>query len=126
MKMDGSYNIAAVVLAGGRGKRMNSDTPKQYLQINGYPVLYYSLKAFEDSCVTSIVLVCGKGEEDYCRKEIVEKYHINKVKAVVEGGRERYHSVFNGLKMVKYRDSPFLRKDQTLAGRLYTQVRDPV
>lgn len=104
MKMDGSYNIAAVVLAGGRGKRMNSDTPKQYLQINGYPVLYYSLKAFEDSCVTSIVLVCGKGEEDYCRKEIVEKYHINKVKAVVEGGRERYHSVFNGLKMVKDSD----------------------
>ncbi|HIQ99841.1 MAG TPA: 2-C-methyl-D-erythritol 4-phosphate cytidylyltransferase [Candidatus Scybalocola faecavium] len=101
---DDAYHIAAIVLAGGRGKRMNTNMPKQYLQLNGYPVLYYSLKAFEKSPVDSIVLVCGKGEENYCREQIVEKYHLKKVKAIVQGGQERYHSVFNGLKMVKDSD----------------------
>lgn len=101
---DVAYHIAAIVLAGGRGTRMNTSTPKQYLELNGYPVLYYSLKAFENSCVDSVVLVCGKGEETYCREQIVEKYHFKKVKAIAEGGRERYHSVFNGIKMVKDSD----------------------
>ena len=39
----------AIVLAAGRGKRMGSDIPKQYLQLGGYPILYYSLKTFEES-----------------------------------------------------------------------------
>lgn len=89
---------AAIVLAAGSGKRMNSKVHKQYLIIQDRPVLYYSLKAFEDSAVDEIVLVVGKGEEEFCRKEIVDKYGISKVKAIVEGGKERYHSVFEGLK----------------------------
>ena len=89
---------AAIVLAAGSGKRMNSQVHKQYLIIQDRPVLYYSLKAFEDSAVDEIVLVVGKGEEKFCRKEIVDKYGISKVKAIVEGGKERYHSVFEGLK----------------------------
>lgn len=89
---------AAIVLAAGSGKRMNSKVHKQYLIIQDRPVLYYSLKAFEDSAVDEIVLVVGKGEEKFCRKEIVDKYGISKVKAIVEGGKERYHSVFEGLK----------------------------
>ena len=88
----------AIVLAAGSGKRMNSKVHKQYLIIQDRPVLYYSLKAFEDSAVDEIVLVVGKGEEKFCRKEIVDKYGISKVKAIVEGGKERYHSVFEGLK----------------------------
>lgn len=88
----------AIVLAAGSGKRMNSKVHKQYLIIQDRPVLYYSLKAFEDSAVDEIVLVVGKGEEEFCRKEIVDKYGISKVKAIVEGGKERYHSVFEGLK----------------------------
>jgi 2-C-methyl-D-erythritol 4-phosphate cytidylyltransferase len=46
----------AVVLAGGRGSRMNSDIPKQYLMLKDRPVLYYALKAFQDSDIDSIVL----------------------------------------------------------------------
>ena len=88
----------AIVMAAGSGKRMNSKVHKQYLIIQDRPVLYYSLKAFEDSAVDEIVLVVGKGEEKFCRKEIVDKYGISKVKAIVEGGKERYHSVFEGLK----------------------------
>lgn len=93
---EGKY--AAIVLSAGRGKRMNSTVPKQYLLLNGKPVLYYSLMAFENSMVDEIILVTGAEDISYCQKEIVEKYHIKKVKAVVAGGKERYHSVFCGLK----------------------------
>lgn len=89
--------VTAIVLAAGKGSRMNSDIPKQYLTILGKPVLFYSLQAFEKSDVDEIVLVTGSGEQAYCKKEIVERYHINKVVHIVEGGTERYHSVRNGL-----------------------------
>lgn len=89
--------ITAIVLAGGTGKRMNSAVPKQYLPLAGKPVLYYSLAAFAKSEVTDIILVTGAGEIAYCKQEIVEKYNIPKVRAVVAGGRERYDSVYQGL-----------------------------
>lgn len=88
----------AIVLAGGAGKRMNAKVHKQYLPIGGKPVLYYSLKAFEESEADSIVLVTGAGEIEYCRQEIIETYGLKKIVAIVEGGRERYHSVYEGLK----------------------------
>lgn len=89
--------ICAVVLAAGQGKRMNSKVAKQYLLIHNKPVLYYSLMAFEESEVEEIVLVTGAGEEEFCRKEIVDKFQIKKVKTIISGGKERYHSVANGL-----------------------------
>ena len=88
----------AIVLAAGSGKRMNSKVHKQYLLLKEKPILYYSLKAFEDSVIDDIILVVGAGEIDFCRNDIVEKYGIQKVRAVVEGGKERYHSVYEGLK----------------------------
>ena len=92
----------AVVLAAGRGKRMGTDVQKQYLEIGGKPVLYYSLDTFEKShIIDEIVLVVGENQEDYCRKEIVDQYGFQKVKAIVQGGAERYHSVWNGLQQVE-------------------------
>ncbi|MDD3413265.1 MAG: 2-C-methyl-D-erythritol 4-phosphate cytidylyltransferase [Lachnospiraceae bacterium] len=91
----------AIILAAGQGKRMNSEVHKQYLMLCQRPVLYYSLKAFEDSpCIDEIVLVVGEGEEKYCLKEIIEKYSFHKVVSVVKGGKERYHSVFNGISAI--------------------------
>lgn len=92
--------ISAIVLSGGSGSRMKSDMPKQYLELNGKPVLYYALKAFQDSCVDEIVIVAGSNYLDFCQKEIVEKYALDKVVSIVEGGKERYHSVYEGLKAV--------------------------
>lgn len=92
--------FAGIVLSAGTGKRMNSSIPKQYMALGNYPVIYYSLKAFEDSGVDEIILVAGAGDVDYCRKEIVEKFGLKKVCAVVEGGSERYFSVYEGLKAV--------------------------
>ncbi len=98
--MTDSKKIAAICLAAGQGKRMESKVQKQYLLIEDKPVLYYALKAFQDSKVEEVVLVVGAGEEEYCKKEIVDNYGFSKVKAIVEGGKERYHSVFNGLQAV--------------------------
>lgn len=97
-------SIAAIVLAAGAGKRMNSAVRKQYLTLGGKPVLFFSLKAFEESEVTEIVLVVGEGEAEYCREQIIDKYGIRKISAVVEGGRERYHSVYAGLAAVRGAD----------------------
>lgn len=94
----------AIVLAAGRGKRMQSDIPKQYLEILHKPVLYYSLKAFEDSCVNEIILVTSSEEIVYCQREIVDKFGFKKVTAIIAGGRERYESVYNGLLAAKDTD----------------------
>ena len=111
--------VTAIVLAAGSGKRMNSDVHKQYLLIKDKPVLYYSLKAFEESEVDNIILVVGSGEVEYCKKEIVEQYNLTKISAIVEGGKERYHSVYEGLKasgdtayvLIHDGARPFLTKD---------------
>ena len=87
----------AVVLAAGSGSRMQSDVKKQYMEIGGKPLIYYSLKAFEESIIDDIVLVVSRGDVSYVTKEIVEKYKFDKVTAVVEGGLARYHSVRLGL-----------------------------
>lgn len=92
----------AIVLAGGRGKRMGSDRPKQYLELNGKPILYYTLRAFEESYVDEVILVTPQGDgEDgisYARDEVVNKWGLLKVRTIVCGGKERYHSVYAGLK----------------------------
>ena len=92
----------AIVLAAGSGKRMNSTVAKQYMLLKGKPVLYYSLKVFADSDIDEIIIVTKENSIDYVQNEIVDKYNINKVKAIVAGGKERYHSVYAGLKAVEY------------------------
>lgn len=89
----------AIVLAGGRGSRMKSETPKQYLLIDGKPVLYYSLNVFQKcSRIDEIILVCGRDDIEKCQRDIVDYYGFSKVRRVVPGGQERYHSVYEGLK----------------------------
>ena len=91
----------AIVLSAGQGKRMGTKVQKQYLEIEGKPVLYYSLHAFEQSpLIDEIILVVGDNQKEYCEEQIVSKYHISKVKQIVQGGAERYHSVWNGLQEV--------------------------
>ena len=91
---------AAIVLAAGSGSRMRSNIKKQYMEINEKPLIYYALKAFEDSFTDEVVLVVSPGDIDYCKAEIVDKYGFTKVKRIVEGGAERYDSVRLGLHAV--------------------------
>lgn len=91
----------AIVLAAGQGKRMGTKVQKQFLDLCGKPVLWYSLQAFETSAwVDEMILVTGEDLISYCKEEIVEKYGFRKVKAVVAGGTERYHSVYQGLQAI--------------------------
>ena len=108
MKAVRQERSAAIVLAAGSGSRMGSETKKQYMQIGGKPVIYYSLRAFEESQVQEIFLVVSPGDTAYCQKEIVEKYGFKKVRRIVEGGKERYHSVAIGLKQTSDCDYVFI------------------
>lgn len=98
----------AIILSAGSGKRMGSSVKKQYIEMAGKPVIYYSIKAFEDSGVDEIVLVASAGDEQYCKDEIVDRYGFKKVKSIVAGGAERYNSVFNGLMASKGCDYVFI------------------
>ncbi len=89
---------AALILAGGAGRRMGNNIPKQYMDINGKPVLYYSVKAFSDICfINEIVLAASEEYIDKVQTDIVDLYGFYKISSVVKGGKERYHSVAKGL-----------------------------
>lgn len=93
-----SSRIGAIVLAGGNGSRMKSNVRKQYMLLDGKPLITYALDAFEASRTDEIILVTGEDEQAYVKSEIVEAYGYTKISAVVSGGRERYHSVYAGLR----------------------------
>ena len=88
----------AVVLAAGSGSRMKSSTAKQFMLLDGKPLIWYSLHAMEQSnIIDDCVLVTGAEDIPYVRRDIVEKYAFHKVDLVVAGGRERCESVYNAL-----------------------------
>ena len=101
LAIENKKHCAAIVLAAGQGKRMGTSVQKQYIELEGKPLIYYSLKTFQESgLIDSVVLVVGEGQVAYAQNEIVSKYGFSKVCAVVEGGKERYDSVWQGLKTV--------------------------
>lgn len=87
----------AIILSAGKGTRMKSKICKQYIQVNNRPVLFYALSAFEKSDIDNIVIVAGADDINYIKSEIVDKYSFKKVISIVQGGKERYNSVMNGL-----------------------------
>lgn len=100
--------IGAIVLAAGQGRRMRTERAKQFLELQGKPLIYYALKAFEDSEAEEIVLVTGKEDIAYCQEKIVRDFGFCKVKQVVEGGRERIDSVYEGLKAFAQRSVDYV------------------
>lgn len=99
----------AIVLAAGQGKRMGTKIQKQFLVVGGHPVLYYSLRCFQESSrISEIILVTEEGFVSYCKKEIVDRYGFTKVAAVVPGGKERYDSVYAGLLACEGTDYVFI------------------
>ena len=89
--------VYGIILAGGSGKRVGADIPKQYIEVNGKPLLYYTLKAFEDSSVDGISIVADEAHLQSVVSEIVDKYGLKKVIRVCQGGAERFDSVHHGL-----------------------------
>ena len=103
MKKAEKKDCTAIVLSAGQGKRMGTSVQKQYIELQGNPIIYYTLSVFQKSeIIDDIILVVGKDQLKYVQEEIVRKYHFTKVKTVVEGGHERYASVWQGLKAREY------------------------
>jgi 2-C-methyl-D-erythritol 4-phosphate cytidylyltransferase len=96
--------IAAIITAAGRGTRLQSNISKQFIQINGKPVLAHTLKSFQDAFrINNIYLVVPEDYIDYCREKIVKKYNFTKVKKIITGGPIRQDSVFNALNVIPKR-----------------------
>jgi len=97
--------VTLIIVAAGKGTRLNSKVKKQYLLIKNKPVIYYSLHFFEhNQSIDEVIIVTSKEDVLYCKEEVVLKYGFEKVKNIVAGGEERYQSVFAGLEAVKNTD----------------------
>lgn len=90
--------VSAVIFAGGVGARMKSvDIPKQFLEVDGKPIIIRTLEHFQNHpMVDKIVISCLEAWIDTL-SELVEKYHITKVKTIVPGGANGHGSIHNGL-----------------------------
>lgn len=89
----------ALIVAGGKGLRMGSEIPKQFLPLNGLPVLMHTLNAFEKVGNIDIILVLPDSQLSYW-KELCTQYHFTTQHQIVKGGDTRFHSVRNGLEVI--------------------------
>ena len=89
---------SAIILAAGKGQRMGTELPKQFLSMGDDMLLTKTIRVFEESSVIQdIVLVTSEDWIGFCRTEIVERKGFHKVRKIVAGGKERYDSVYQGL-----------------------------
>jgi 2-C-methyl-D-erythritol 4-phosphate cytidylyltransferase len=114
--------VSAVIVAAGKGTRMNGDLPKQYLLLESLPILCHTLMVFE-SCdmIQEIVVVIPAQDTAYCRENILAKINIGKKLLLVCGGENRQDSVYKGLLAAGQRSDivvihdavrPFIRSEQ--------------
>ncbi len=98
-----------IIVAAGQGRRMGTQVQKQFLEIGGKPVLYYSLVCFQKSeVIDEIILVTSAERIRFCREEIVDFYGMDKVAKIVPGGKERRDSVGEGLRHCEGADYVFI------------------
>jgi 2-C-methyl-D-erythritol 4-phosphate cytidylyltransferase len=98
----GQEKVVAIIPAAGAGARMGGGKAKQFLEIQGKPILALTLEKFQ-ACpdIYAVIAVVPPKLVDFCRKEIVEKYDLTKVSQVVPGGRRRQDSVRLGIEASK-------------------------
>jgi 2-C-methyl-D-erythritol 4-phosphate cytidylyltransferase len=86
-----------IIVAGGKGLRMGSDIPKQFLPVGGKPVLMRTLERFREYAADlQIILVLPEAQQAYWR-QLCEQYHFDVEYTLANGGQTRFHSVQNGL-----------------------------
>lgn len=94
-------NKIAIIVAGGKGERMNADVPKQFLEINGKPILMHTLEAFMNfDASLQLILILPAAQIDFW-ETLCEAHDLNMPHQIVAGGQTRFHSVKNGLNVVK-------------------------
>lgn len=119
-----NISCSVIIVAAGKGKRMKTNINKQFININNKPILYYTLKCF-DECdeINNIILVIDSDHINYCKSEILSKYDLKKEIIITTGGLERQNSVYNGIKLIDSNTDivlihdgvrPFIEKDLIL------------
>ncbi len=96
--MIGAMKADAIIVSAGKGQRFMEGRKKQFFSLGGKPILAHTLDQF-DACplIRSILLVVGHEDQDYCLKEIAEKFQHRKISQIIPGGKRRQDSVRNGL-----------------------------
>lgn len=90
--------VAAIIVAGGSGKRMGMAIKKQFINLEGKAVLAHTIEAFNNcEVIDEIIVVVGKEDKEQVKEKIVSYYGYHKVTKIIEGGKERQDSVYNGL-----------------------------
>jgi 2-C-methyl-D-erythritol 4-phosphate cytidylyltransferase len=87
----------AILVAGGSGKRMESETPKQFIELNGKPILIHSILAFFDFDASISIMVVLPENQISAWKTLCIKHNFQVPHKIIAGGNERFHSVKNGL-----------------------------
>lgn len=99
--MFANQKVAVIIPAAGSGSRLKTSIPKQFMKIQGKPILAMTIEAFENNrYIDEIMIVCSEGFLPYCKEEIINKYEFKKVSQLVAGGKERQDSIWNALKLV--------------------------
>jgi 2-C-methyl-D-erythritol 4-phosphate cytidylyltransferase len=94
----------AIVVAGGKGARFGSDRPKQFLELNGIPLIIHTLRQFERSQAIAEVVVVLPVAETATFQSLLEKFELKKVVHIVAGGATRAQSVKCGLQVIEEAD----------------------
>jgi len=103
-----NLKTAAIIVAAGSGIRFGGNTKKQFIDLNGKPLLYYSLIRFElCKLISDIYLVLPKENIEFYDKKINKFYKFHKIKKIIPGGKQRQDSVYNGISHVP-RDTDIL------------------
>jgi len=92
--------VSAVIVAAGKGSRMNAAVNKQYLTLANKPVLAHTLEAFERAEIISEIILVIHREDHWLLKECILPYGFQKITAVTDGGPDRQASVYNGLQRI--------------------------
>lgn len=95
--MNNKKKTAVIIAAAGTGKRMGSSIPKQYLKIGGEPILLKSIRAFCDNKEIDWIVVVTNGDYIQACLEMKDRYGLDKIQAVIEGGEERQDSVYRAI-----------------------------
>ncbi|MFO7887041.1 MAG: 2-C-methyl-D-erythritol 4-phosphate cytidylyltransferase [Eubacteriales bacterium] len=102
----------AVITAAGKGIRLRKDIKKQYIKINEKPIIYHTIKVFNDAdFIDAIVIVADRDNLQYVKNEIIDRYNFSKVIDVVEGGITRKDSVRNGFNRIQDKESIIIIHD---------------
>ncbi len=100
--------VYVIIPAGGSGKRIGGDLPKQFLKISDKELAAYTLEVFQKCDLVDEIIIAASPEYFETFKRIKSKYSLNKITGIVEGGKERQDSVFNALSSIAAKDSDLI------------------